>query len=150
MLVIAVFVVAYPVFRLPVAPSRPDSDPLNESLEELLARRDATYAALKELDLDLEMGKLSETDHQVLRDRYRAQAVTILQQIDARQAETQVQVTEEHEPEQNTREQDVEQEIAARRQKRRAPARCPGCGASFAQGDRFCRHCGTTLEKEGI
>lgn len=148
MLVIAVSIVAYPIFRSPVASPRPTGDSPNKSLAELLARRDAMYATLKELDLDLEMDKLSETDHRILRDRYRAEAVVILQEIDARQAATQLQIAEEREPERETTVQDIEQEIATRRQKRRAQARCPGCEAAFEPGDRFCRHCGATLAKE--
>ena len=145
MLAIAVFVVAYPVFRSPIPSSRPVADPPDEGLEEVLARRDATYTTLKELDLDLEMGKLSEIDYRVLRDRYRAEAVAILQEIDARQAEAQAQVIEERKPE-----QDIEREIAVRRQRQRDPARCPGCGAAFESRDRFCRHCGAALGKAGI
>jgi hypothetical protein len=150
MLVIAVSIVAYPVFRSPATPSAPMVDALGEGLDELLVRRDERYAALKELDLDLEMGKLSETDHRILRDRYRAEAVDILQEIDSRQAEAQIQVSEEHEPEWGTREKDIEQEIAARRQNRRVQARCPGCEATVELGDQFCRHCGAKLAKEGV
>jgi hypothetical protein len=145
MLAIAFFIAAYPVFRAPVAPSRPTDVSPGEGLAELLARRDATYATLKELDLDLEMSKLSAVDHRVLRDRYRTEAVAILQELDAHQAEAHVQVAEEREPE-----QDIERDIAARRPRQRDPAHCPGCGAIFEPGDRFCRHCGATLEKEGI
>jgi hypothetical protein len=149
-LVIAVSIVAYPVFRSPVAPSQAIADSPDEGLDELLVRRDATYATLKELDLDLEMGKLSETDHRTLRDRYRAEAVGILQEVDARQAATQPQTVKEGEPEQETTVREIEQDIAARRQRRRARARCPGCEATVELGERFCRHCGATLAKEGV
>jgi hypothetical protein len=150
MLVIAFSIAAYPVFRSPAVPSQAVVDPPGEGLDELLVRRDAAYTALKELDLDFEMGKISETDHRTLRDRFRAEAVVILQQVDARQAEMQNQISKESEPERRPREQEIEQEIAARRQQRRAQARCPDCKAPIDQEDGFCRHCGAELVKEGV
>lgn len=139
MLVIVIFVVAYPFFQSPKALSRPATASSDEDLAELLARRNATYVALKELELDHKMGKLSLADYQVLRNEYRAQAVTILQELDSRQVEAQG-------AEDRTLEREIEREVAARR--RRGLARCPGCGSAFEPGDRFCRHCGVALRKE--
>ena len=141
MLAIAVFVVAYPLLQRSTASSQ-SADPLSdEGLDELLVQRDATYVALKELDLDREMGKLSPADYQALRDRYRAQAVAILQKLDSRQAEA-------HVVEDRALEEEIGREIVARRRRRRAPARCPSCGSAVEPGDRFCHHCGAFLRGE--
>ena len=79
MLALSVFAVAYPFFQPSVPSSRSVGVSSDEKLDDLLARRDATYAALKELELDHETGKLSPSDYQVMRDQSRAQAVAILQ-----------------------------------------------------------------------
>lgn len=89
MLAIAIFAIAYPLFQNPTSPSRSADALSDEGLTELVARREATYVALKELDMDYEMGKLMLADYQALRDRYRAQAVAILQELDSRQGEAQ-------------------------------------------------------------
>jgi hypothetical protein len=50
---------------------------------ELEARRDETYAALKEADLDRQTGKLDEADHRLLRESLLAEAAETLQELDA-------------------------------------------------------------------
>ena len=149
MLAIAIFVVAYPLFQHSTAPSQQADVFSDRGLAELLARRDATYATLKELELDHEMGKLSSADYRALRDRYRAQAVAILQELDSCQAKAQVQVARDRVLEQEIK-QEIEREIAARRRRQRGLDRCPGCGVAFEPEDRFCRRCGVALEKEPV
>lgn len=53
---------------------------------ELETRRDETYAALKEADLDLRTGKLDETDHRKLRDALMAEAAGLLRRLDELEA----------------------------------------------------------------
>ena len=40
------------------------------------------YAALKEAEFDLQMGKLTAADHQLLREKYEARALEALAQLD--------------------------------------------------------------------
>jgi hypothetical protein len=40
------------------------------------------YAAIKEAEFDLQMGKLTPEDYQVIRDRYEARALEALAQLD--------------------------------------------------------------------
>ena len=53
-----------------------DSHPL------LLQQKDAIYAAIKELDFDYHMGKLSQEDYQSLRVSYEQQAVELLKRLE--------------------------------------------------------------------
>jgi hypothetical protein len=98
------------------------------AIDELLARRDVTYRALKEIEFDFQAGKLLEEDYQALLARYRAEAVAILQQLDKAATELDAR---------------IEREAAARR--RSAAPICPACGRHYRKGDRFCASCGTPL-----
>jgi hypothetical protein len=52
------------------------------TVDELIARRDAIYAALKDAEFDRETGKLAEEDYRFIRARYMAEAAQVLRQID--------------------------------------------------------------------
>jgi len=85
--------------------------------EDSLARseREAIYRALDGLDEDLETGKLSLEDHEVMQGELRARAVSLLR------AE---------------REPSAAPSVATG---------CPTCGRPPRQGDRFCSQCGRAL-----
>jgi hypothetical protein len=51
--------------------------------EKLLAERDSLYAAMRDLDLDFQTGKLLEADYRAMRDTYAARGVEILKALDA-------------------------------------------------------------------
>ena len=46
--------------------------------EDLASERDRVIAALRDADLDLAMGKISEADHQAMRRSLEARAVTLM------------------------------------------------------------------------
>ncbi|MEJ2554982.1 MAG: zinc ribbon domain-containing protein [Anaerolineae bacterium] len=52
------------------------------TVDELVARRDAIYAALKDAEFDRETGKLADEDYQIVRGRYMAEAAQVLRQLD--------------------------------------------------------------------
>ncbi len=110
--------IAYPVLKPPPAES---SEP--NALDALVAQRDSAYQAIRDLDFDFQLGKLSVEDYRTLRERHKAHAVSVLQQIDALgQAQT----------------------------VRTAPTRepkmfCTNCGTPREPDDKFCRKCGTQL-----
>ena len=54
----------------------------DDRLTELLGRKDAVMMAIKELEFDYNVGKLSEEDYQLYDQRLRRQAVGLLQQIE--------------------------------------------------------------------
>ncbi len=70
--------VARPLFTEALKPTF-ESD---ERLSELVEAKQAIYRSILDLDLDLEVGKVSSEDHAVLRSRHEAEAARILKQID--------------------------------------------------------------------
>jgi len=54
----------------------------NERRKVLQERKSEALAAIKELELDFQMGKLSAEDYQALRAKYEAQAVAVLKELD--------------------------------------------------------------------
>jgi hypothetical protein len=171
LVVVAVVAVGYPL----VYGARRQAMPVVEGERqraELEARREALYAALKDLEFDHEMGKLSAKDYMALRERYTVQAVTVLQQLDALAAEEPPVVgkgyaapdeelerevavrrrreatTAGPEVEVSTAEDGgIEREVVALRQamKTKAPLVCPVCRRTCRPGDAFCAGCGASL-----
>ncbi len=54
----------------------------NHRAEEFEARKAEIYAAIKDIDFDFQMGKLSQEDYDQLRSQYKAEAVSLLKRID--------------------------------------------------------------------
>jgi hypothetical protein len=79
----AVFLlVGYPLLR----PGRGKGDLVStdhSELEDLLARRDEAYAAIKELEFEFRLGNLSQRDYEELSACYRQQAEDILRELEA-------------------------------------------------------------------
>ena len=90
-------------------------------LMELERKRDLTYSAIKEIDFDHEMSKLSGEDYRQLRRRYEEEAVAILEEIDR-----------------------IKGEAQGLPGKPAIPL-CPGCGLQVRAGDSFCSNCGLKL-----
>jgi len=92
----------------------------------LLARKEEAYAALKDIELDYQMGKLSEEDYIELREKYRLEALALLDQIEKG----------------DEIEELLEREVKALRRERKL---CPACGTEKSPASRFCRTCGAPL-----
>ena len=58
------------------------------SREELEAAKEAKYREIRDAQLDFEMGKLSKEDHRAVDRELRAEAIEILQRIDALDGES--------------------------------------------------------------
>ncbi len=117
----AISVSLYPLFELERRPV-PAGAAIDPTLENLLSAREATYSAIKDLEADHAMGKLSDADYGNLRGKYEAKALTILQKLDAAQ-------------------------VIVQPAPRAAVAggTCPQCGASVVAGAKFCRRCGASV-----
>ncbi|MCK6584622.1 MAG: zinc ribbon domain-containing protein [Anaerolineales bacterium] len=93
------------------------------------AERAAALAALRDLDFDFKIGKVSEEDYPTLRAGLLAEAARYIQQEEANEA-------------------DIEARIQARKrtQGKSSTAYCPHCGKPVIVGDLFCTSCGSRLE----
>ena len=142
---------AYPILR-----PRADYDLAeDDAMHELAAQRDATYAAIKELEFDSQSGSLSKEDGTTLEQKYKQKAVSILKEMDAYKTDA-------------TLDDAIEKQVQQLRQKRggaaadaiehkvaklrpsgtaSAPFFCSQCGARQRASDRFCSQCGAALHR---
>lgn len=75
---VAILAVAWPLLKKGPTPVLVEDD----SLVELLHRKDQVMTSIKDLEFDYRVGKLSEEDYQLYDQRLRRQAVGLLQQIE--------------------------------------------------------------------
>ena len=61
--------------------SAPGTDPERYRLEK---EKELAYAAIKDAEFDLQMGKLSPEDHAALREKYEARALAALEALERR------------------------------------------------------------------
>jgi pyruvate/2-oxoacid:ferredoxin oxidoreductase beta subunit len=96
--------------------------------EKLLALR-----AIKELEFDHAMGKLSESDWQEMSGRLRARAARLMRQLDAGAGYRE------------KIEQEVSKRLGATEAEAPAARFCAACGAARDADAKFCKNCGTKL-----
>lgn len=118
-LLAAVFI-GYPFYR---GPSGSSFFTTNHRAEELEAQKAEIYKAIKDIDFDFQMGKLSQEDYDELRGQYKSQAVAILREIDAASGR-------------------------ARRGRQKVTAQrfCHQCGSEVEKADKYCASCGASLQ----
>lgn len=144
--------IAYPLIKTPPE-DRTETPP---ALDGLLSQRDAAYDAIRDLDFDFQMGKLSQSDYSTMRERYKGRAAVALEQIDeTSRAVTNVSDLDEEriaalraaKRSQPPADDAIEQEIARRRAEKVAAGvlHCGKCGTPYTTGDAFCAKCGTSL-----
>ncbi len=121
--VAAISLAVSPLFQLDQVPARATAA-IDPHVENLLSAREATYAAIKDLETDHAMGKLSDADYQNLRAKYEGKALTILRQLDAAQVASRERLV---------------QRVAS------PGGTCAQCGMPIAAGAKFCRVCGTSV-----
>jgi hypothetical protein len=100
---------------------------LNHRAQELEARKAEIYAAIRDIDFDYRMGKLSQEDYETLREQYKTEAIGMMKQID-------------------------EMNLGKSRRSAKEPAAaktsarfCHHCGQPAKDEDRFCSACGGQL-----
>ena len=129
-IVVSLGFVAQPFWRNQNGAPRADSKRRNR-LTDLQARRDTILAAIKDLEFDYEMGKVSKEDYAQMNAQFRREAMAILQQIDQSNGKT------------GSRKK-LEAELQALRRKKNVGRKltCESCGASLEPQHRFCGNCG--------
>ncbi len=130
----ALIAVAYPIIvKARQAQAAPSTT--QETLDELLAQRDAAFQALRDLSFDHRVGKITDEDFVAFEANFKQIAADALQALDEWERGTD-----------RTLEQTVEAEIAARRAALSGGSRpCPKCGRLATPEDKFCASCGTPL-----
>jgi rRNA maturation endonuclease Nob1 len=138
----------------------PSGGQTSSSVDELIARRDAIYAALKDAEFDRETGKLADEDYQIVRNRYMSEAAQVLQQLDHLAPEAEAALDAEIESAVAELRSDgkgishdvvaaVEAEVNSLIQHGVASGKytlaCPDCGRPYQPGDAFCAACGASL-----
>jgi hypothetical protein len=116
-------------------------------LEELKNQKESAYAAIRELEFDLNMGKLTEEDFQILKGQYTREAVGYMIEMDKLAAPT----ATSPETVDAVPEQDIEQNIAAMRNPESSGRKyiyCTACGEKADFESRFCAACGSSLHKQ--
>jgi predicted nucleic acid-binding Zn ribbon protein len=106
-----------------------------ETLDELLARRDAAFQALRDLSFDHRVGKITDEDFVTFEANLKQVAAGALQALDEWEKEADEGLA-----------QVIEAEIAARRVALSGGGRtCPKCGRPATPEDKFCASCGAPL-----
>ena len=170
LVVIVIGFIAYPLF----SGSAEKTAPTANALDSLIAQRDSAYDAIRDLDFDFQMGKLSQEDYAKLRDKYKVRAAEVLKEIDQAggipdvdaSIEEQVarlrrrnaapapngdvieaEVARLRRRESSANGDAIEDEVARLRARRQPAAKksCPKCGTPARPDDRFCAKCGNRL-----
>ena len=103
----------------------------NHKANDLIERKETIYAAIKDIEFDYQMGKLSEEDFQALRQQYKDEAVGLLKKIDQIQ----------HKPVKG------KSKSASHKKSEDASTKfCWNCGAAVTRDDKYCTNCGNALE----
>jgi len=119
-----------------VAPGQAGTTP-GETLQELLAQRDAAFQALRELSFDHQVGKVTDEDYAVFEANLKGVAADSLRNLDGWEAQADRELGPGLES--------VAARVAALKGGGRA---CPDCGRTMAEGDRFCAACGAPAPPE--
>lgn len=159
LIIVAVaFVVAYPLWK-PRPAAKADDAGQND---ELLAQKESTYTALKELEFDYALGNLTPEDHRTLEEKYKDRAVNILKQIDERSKQPRKGPSPEEKLEaeilQLRRSARKAQQAAKGAEPGPAGARqprtaqrpqpqnaCPKCHSAIPAGASYCPYCGSSV-----
>jgi len=104
----------------------------NHKANDLVERKESIYSAIKEIEFDYQMGKLSEEDFKALRQQYKEEAVNLLKKIDQLQSKPgKASGQKKGTPKAQT-----------------SPNYCWVCGTAVTESDKFCANCGTKIREQ--
>jgi hypothetical protein len=135
---VALLLVAWPLVRGSAARDESQAAAGQEALSDLVAQRDGTLQAIRELQFDRDVGKLTADDFLVFERNLKMAAAESLRRLDAWEAAA---------------DREIAAAVPARAAKTPAPSRgatadgssCPRCGSAIAADDVFCTRCGSDL-----
>ena len=127
---LALYRILEPLVRPGVAAQRADQATESARLRELEREKTLVLKAIREIEHDFQMRKISEADHREQTQRYRARALRLINQIDA------------GDDFKTLIEQELKSRLTAMEAARSA---CVGCGTPNEADARFCKKCGKTL-----
>ncbi len=106
----------------------------------LLAERERLLSSIEELDLDLELQKISSSEHALDRNLLLSQAADVLKELDRYSKPKGAQKGKSK----KTKGDDLEKMIQERRKKLAEEniVYCSSCGKTIVAGAQFCSHCG--------
>ena len=113
----------------------------------------AVLRALKDLEFEHSVGKISEEDYLELRRRYRAEAMRLLKLVDEAQAASLQQaerLVERHLRKETQRKELLPKEIQREEtlpKETQQPLRCQSCGKRNDLDAKFCKSCGAKLAR---
>ncbi len=159
-IVIALLVSGFVVYPIivkrrsePLVPGAENSG-AQEDLELLETQKESLYAAIKEIEFDHGLGKLSTKDYNELNQKYKSQAAALLKKIDAvinevesdelgKELEREITGTEDPSISENTGPSGKESVSAPSTESSR---NCYNCGRDYSAEDKFCSGCGVMLQ----
>jgi hypothetical protein len=113
----------------------------------LQSSKEEIYAAIKEMDFDRGMGKISDDDYRELKSQYTAKAVEILKESErAKTEETDVESAIEKEVQRLRGKKTGKGKTEKSQETARQINFCPQCGKKVAPNNRFCQGCGMNLD----
>lgn len=143
-IVLFIFFISALVITRPFLVKQAASGRSSSSLfDSLVAEQERLLSAIEELDLELELNKISPQEHSRSRDLLLAEAAGVLQELDKHQTGK----ARKAAPARAKAEDDLERMIAQRRVELKSgtSASCPKCGEPIKSTDKFCSHCGENL-----
>lgn len=130
--------------------------PITAKLKILDNKKETLVSAIRDIEFDYGLGKLSKEDFEELNNKYKLEAASVLKEMDEIQKQDSRQTSgDEIESEilsyRKTGASDdilIEEEITAFRsanQNKESEIKCQNCGAEKSTGDLFCSKCGAKL-----
>ncbi len=111
----------------------------NKKANNLQEKKNELLGALKEIEFEYQMGKLSEQDYKDLKNDYQTNALKVLKELDKKNnGKSEI--------------DDIENEIRKYRSKKKSGSAstkhlkyCPNCGKPVNAKSKFCANCGKSL-----
>jgi len=142
----AFYLVALPILQHARRVSAPPSlTQEQERLDDLLADRDGAFQALRELNFDHRVGKITDEDFVAFEAHLKRNAAACLRALDEWEREADSAVDAEMEQAIHVRKQTLIRAGMSGRTEEGGSRACPKCGNPAALEDRFCGGCGALL-----